>query len=130
MLNSVSCAQLSMTLGTVAHQPPLFMGFSRQEYWNELPCLSPGCLPDPGTEPAPPASNALKEDSPDSHSGLSAHNHSDGLKLTGVKHLFVEKPRLEVAGPRLYTSLQNTWYQARCCVCHHSLSISKYLSTD
>jgi len=24
------------------------MGFSRQEYWSELPCLLPGDLPDPG----------------------------------------------------------------------------------
>ena len=23
---------------TIAHQAPLSMGFSRQEYWNELPC--------------------------------------------------------------------------------------------
>ena len=28
------------------------MGFSRQEYWSELPCPPPGDLPDPGTEPA------------------------------------------------------------------------------
>ena len=31
------------------------MGFSRQEYWNGLPFLSPGDLPDPGTEPVSPA---------------------------------------------------------------------------
>ena len=33
----------SATLWTVACQAPLYMGFSRQEYWSELPCLSPGC---------------------------------------------------------------------------------------
>ena len=27
------------------------MGFSRQEYWSGLPCLSPGDLPDSGNEP-------------------------------------------------------------------------------
>ena len=27
------------------------MGFSGQEYWSVLPCLRPGDLPDPGTEP-------------------------------------------------------------------------------
>ena len=27
------------------------MGFSRQEYWGELPFPTPGALPDPGTEP-------------------------------------------------------------------------------
>ena len=31
---------------------PLSMGFSRQEYWNRLPFLSPGDLPDPGIKPA------------------------------------------------------------------------------
>jgi len=31
------------------------MGFSRQEYWSELPFPSPEDLPDPGTEPRCPA---------------------------------------------------------------------------
>ena len=29
-------------------------GFSRQEYWSELPCPPPGDLPDPGIEPRSP----------------------------------------------------------------------------
>ena len=37
--------------GTVAHQAPLSIGFSRQEYWSELPFPLPGVLPDPGMEP-------------------------------------------------------------------------------
>ena len=32
---------------TVAHQAPLPMGFSRQEYWGWLPCPPPEDLPDP-----------------------------------------------------------------------------------
>ena len=36
---------------TLAHQAPQSMGFSRQEYWNELPFSSPGDLPNPGIEP-------------------------------------------------------------------------------
>ena len=32
---------LSVTLWTVAHQAPLSMGFSRQEYWSGLPFSSP-----------------------------------------------------------------------------------------
>ena len=40
---------------TVAYQAPLSMGFSRQEYWSGLPCLSPRDLPDPGIEPTSPA---------------------------------------------------------------------------
>ena len=39
-----------MTLWTVATQAPLSMGFSRQEYWSELPCPLPGDVPHPGTE--------------------------------------------------------------------------------
>ena len=39
-----------LTLWTVALQAPLSMGFSRQEYWNELPFPPPGDRPDPGIE--------------------------------------------------------------------------------
>ena len=31
------------------------MGFPRQEYWNGLPLLSPGDLPNPGIKPVSPA---------------------------------------------------------------------------
>ena len=41
-----------LTFWTVAHQTPLSMGFSRQEYWSRLPCPPPGDLPDPGIKPA------------------------------------------------------------------------------
>ena len=37
---------------TIAHQAPLPMRFSRQEYWSGLPFPPPGDLPDPGIEPA------------------------------------------------------------------------------
>ena len=37
-----SCARILVTLWTVAHQSPLSMGFSRQEYWSGLPCPPPG----------------------------------------------------------------------------------------
>ena len=33
---------------TIAHQVPLSMELSRQEYWSGLPFPSPGGLPDPG----------------------------------------------------------------------------------
>ena len=35
------------TLWNVARQAPLFLGFSKQEYWSGLPCAPPGDLPDP-----------------------------------------------------------------------------------
>jgi len=43
--------QLFATPWTVAHQAPLFMEVSRQEYWSGLPFPSPGHHPDPGIEP-------------------------------------------------------------------------------
>ena len=48
-----------MTPWTVAHQAPLSMGSSRQEYWSGLPCPPPGYLPNPGIEPSSLASSAL-----------------------------------------------------------------------
>ena len=47
-----------MTPWTVAHQAPLSMEFSRQEYWSELLLPSPGNLADPGIEPGSPALQA------------------------------------------------------------------------
>ena len=40
-----------MTPWTVAHQGPLSMAFSRQEYWSGLPCPLPADLPYPGIKP-------------------------------------------------------------------------------
>ena len=40
-VKSLSHAQLFATPWTVAHQAPPSMEFSRQEYWSELPFLSP-----------------------------------------------------------------------------------------
>ena len=48
-----------MMLWNVAHQAPLSMGFSRQEYWGGLPWSFPGDLPEPGIKPVSPVSPAL-----------------------------------------------------------------------
>ena len=45
----------SATLWTVTHQAPLSMGFSRQDYWSELPFPSAADLPDLGIKPMAPA---------------------------------------------------------------------------
>ena len=52
---SLCCVWLFVTPWTVAHQAPLSMGFSRQEYCSGLPFPSPGNLPDPRIEPGSPA---------------------------------------------------------------------------
>ena len=51
MLSCFSHVWLFVTLWTIAHQAPMSMGFSKQEYWTGLPCPPPGHLPDPGIEP-------------------------------------------------------------------------------
>ena len=43
---------------TGAHQAPVSMKFSRQEYWSGSPFPSPGDLPDPGIQPGFPALQA------------------------------------------------------------------------
>ena len=45
---SFSCVGLFVSPWTVAHQAPLSMEFSRQEYWGGLPFPLPGDLPHPG----------------------------------------------------------------------------------
>ena len=47
----ISHVQLFVTPWTVAHQAPLSMGFSRQDYWSGLPCPPPGDLLDSGIKP-------------------------------------------------------------------------------
>ena len=54
----VSCEVMSNSFAapwTVACQAPLSMGFSRQEYWGDLPFPSPDDLPNPGIKPMSPA---------------------------------------------------------------------------
>ena len=51
--------QLFATPQTSAFQVPLFMEFSRQEYWSGLPFPTPGDLHDSGIELQSPASLAL-----------------------------------------------------------------------
>ena len=48
-VQSLSHVRFFATLWTVAHQAPLFMGFSRQEYWSGVPFPSPGIFPTQGS---------------------------------------------------------------------------------
>ena len=58
----LSCVQLFATPWTVAHQDPLSVGFSRQEYWSGFPFPPPGNLPDPGIEPMSLVSPVLADE--------------------------------------------------------------------
>ena len=60
---SLSSVWLFVTPWTVAHQAPLSIEFSRQDYQNGLPLPTLEDPPDLGTEPVSLASPALQEDS-------------------------------------------------------------------
>ena len=55
----LSHVQLFETPWIIAHQAPMFMGFSRHEYWSGLPFSPPGDLPDPGISLLSPGAPAL-----------------------------------------------------------------------
>ena len=48
--HSLKASILRCSVWTVACQAPLSIGFSKQEYWNGLPCPPPGDLPNSGIE--------------------------------------------------------------------------------
>ena len=59
VLGVPSRAWFFVTPWTVAHQTPLFMESSRQEYWSGLPFPMLGDLPDPGIKPTSLESRVL-----------------------------------------------------------------------
>ena len=79
-ISRFSCVQLFATPWTNAHQAPLSMAFSRQEYWSGLPCPPPGDLPDPGIErtslvsPAPAGGFFTTSATWEAHASLGWHN--------------------------------------------------------
>ena len=66
IVKSLGHVQLFAIPWTIVYQASLSMGFSRQEYWSELPFPSPGDLPDLGIEPGSPAlyADALTSEPP------------------------------------------------------------------
>ena len=56
---SVDRVRLFVTLCTIAHQTPLSMGFSRQEYQSGLPCPCPGDCSSPNIVLVPLVSPAM-----------------------------------------------------------------------
>ena len=66
VLSHFSPVQLFVTPWTVAHQAPLSVGFSKQEYWSGLPCPLPGDFPDTGIKPRSPTlqANSLPSEPP------------------------------------------------------------------
>jgi len=96
----ISCVQLFVT---VACQAPLFMGFSKWEYWSGLPFPFPGDLPNPGTEPTSPA--CLMHWQMDSlllhHLGSHCYPNNPAIWLLGTcqekwKHMFTQNLYMNV----------------------------------
>ena len=102
-VKSFSCVWLFATPWCVAHQAPLFMGFSRQEYWSGLPFPSPGALPNPGTEPRSPAlqADALTSEPPSVSVQFSCSVVSDSLRPHEPQHT---RPLYPSPTPRVYSN--------------------------
>ena len=78
---------MDCTPWTVAHQAPLFMGFSRQKYWSGLPFPSPGDLPNAGIEPGSPAleADALTSEPPGRKRKIARINGTEGMNAQFTK---------------------------------------------
>ena len=84
MLSCFSHVRLFVTPWTIAHQAPLSMGFSRQEYCSGLSFSSPGEIPGPGMKPLSPMFYAFQTNSL-SHQG-SPHKSPNLFKM---KYIFL-----------------------------------------
>ena len=97
MCVSYSVLPNSGILLTVAHQAPLSMEFSRQEYCSGLPLFSPGNLPDPGIEPGSPVlqTDSLLSESPENHNPIESRKlrHREFNEIEKV-HLVIERQSL------------------------------------
>ena len=86
LLSHFSNVRLFVTPWTAAHQAPLSMWFSRQEYWSGLPFPSPGDLPDPGIEPMILTCPALAAEFFTTSTTWEVHNLSLGLVFSPLTH--------------------------------------------
>ena len=92
VLSCFSRVWLCATLWTVAHQVPLSMWFSRQEYWSELPCPPSGDLPNPGIKPTSPVAPELQADSlPLNHQGSPLRTLSELKEFPNCQEGFWQK---------------------------------------
>ena len=122
-LSHFHCVRISVTLRTKAHQAPLSMRFSRQEYWSGFPCSPPVDLPNPRIEPVTPVSPTLQADSlPLSHLGSPTNipPASKTVPLTPLKwlqtHLWIELHDSVLHGPQdKDTYLSPSW--GVCLIC-------------
>ena len=98
---------LFVTPWTVAHQAPLSMGLSRQEYWSGLSCPPPGNLPNQGIEPRSPTlqADSLPSEPPGKpkNTGINSLSLFQGIFLTqesnrGLLHFRADSLPAELPG--------------------------------
>ena len=83
----LSRVRLLATLWALAHQAPLSVGFSRQEYWSESAFSPSGDLPNPGIEHSSPVSSELQVDSlPLNQLGIHHVDIKGHCKYQSIKH--------------------------------------------
>ena len=123
----LSCIWFFAIPWTVAHQTPLSVEFSREEYWSRLPCPPPRPLPNAGTEPTSLASPVLAcgflttepSGEPNKNAGRWANLdvtdwHPAGPRAAGVPHLALQgcichNNDCLFTSPLLYPVLPHTW---------------------
>ena len=76
----LSCVRLFATPWAVAHQDPLSMGFSSQEYWSGLPCPSPTSSFSSVAQPCSTLCNPMNPSTP----GLPVHHQLPEFTQTHV----------------------------------------------
>ena len=84
VLITQSCLTLCDPLYYIAHQAPLSLGFSRQEYWSGLLFPPPGHLPDPGIELRSPVLRLILYHL--SHQGIPKKYYGHYLSSNTSKH--------------------------------------------
>ena len=80
-MKALSHVRLFATPWTVACQAPPSMGFSRQEYWSDLPFPLPGDLPDPRIKAGSPTlqADSLQSEPPGKPHAAAKHLGEDLL---------------------------------------------------
>ena len=109
LLSHSSWVWLFGTPRTVACQAPLFMGFSRQEYWSGLPFPAPGYLPDSEIELGSPVSLADSLPSEPSNIKLKIKKSTDLI----MSHTNTQSESLHPAhiSPLPFNPYPNPWFK-------------------